>query len=151
MNDVAVIERRIPAMSQAAIDKVRQLENIASKAPQVDILTDHLFHAGVYARTITIPKGVMLTGALIKIATVLIIFGDVIAYIGGECIDLHGYNVLAACSNRKQAFFALGDVHMTMIFHSGAKSVREAENEFTDESDLLFSRHGRNTIRITGE
>jgi hypothetical protein len=151
MSELAVIEKNIPAMSPVAIDKVRQLENITLKAPQVNISTQHLFHAGIYARTIMIPKGVMLTGALIKIATTLIIFGDVVAYIGNETVKLHGYNVLPASANRKQAFVALSDVYMTMFFRSDTKNVKSAEDEFTDEADMLFSRHNsaRNHVRIT--
>lgn len=153
MAELAIAEKRIPAMSALAIDKVRQLENITIKFPQVDIPTHHLFHAGVYARTIMIPKGVMLTGALIKRATILIIYGDVAAYIGEETINLSGYNVLPAGANRKQAFVALSDVHMTMLFSTDALNVADAENSFTDEADRLFSRHenARNHVVITGK
>lgn len=153
MAELAVLEKRIPAMSKLAVDKVRQLENVVLKAPQTDISTEHLFHAGVYARTITIPKGVVLTGALIKLATVLIIFGDIFVYLGDKSTRFRGYNVIPASANRKQAFLALSDVYMTMLFRSDAKSVLEAEEEFTDEAHLLFSRHksARNHTVVTGE
>ena len=68
---LATTENRIPAMKKIAIDNVRQLEKHVLKAPQTKIATDHLFHAGVYARTIMIPAETVLTGALIEIATVL--------------------------------------------------------------------------------
>ena len=41
------------------------------ECPQVAIQTTHHFHAGLYSRTIRIPAGVMITGALIKIPTLL--------------------------------------------------------------------------------
>src|SRR3954451_13515341 len=59
----------IDTMSPAAIDQVRRLEDAALQLPQVAIETGHVLHAGLYARTIQIPAGVLLTGALIRIAT----------------------------------------------------------------------------------
>ena len=153
MPNLALREGRIPAMSQAAIDKVRGLDAIVSKMPQVSIPTAHQIHGGVYTRTITLPAGVLLTGALIKIATTLIVFGKIIVYIGEEATELAGCHVLAASANRKQAFLALEDTRMTMLFATSAKTVEEAENEFTGEAHLLFSRASGaiNHTNITGE
>ena len=153
MNNVAITQNHIPAMSAMAVEKVRQLENIVLSVPQTIIPTDHLFHAGIYARTIMIPSGVVLTGALIEIATVLIVHGDCVVYIGEKAKELHGYNVLAASAGRKQAFVALADTYLTMLFATDAKTVEEAEDWFTDESDLLFSRaeYAINNVTITGE
>lgn len=152
MHDM-ILQDNIPAMSVIAIDNVRQLETYTAKAPQTEIPTTHVFHAGVYARTIKIPAGVILTGALIKIATLLIADGDYIVYIGNDSIKRSGYHVFAASANRKQAFIAISDTYLTMIFATNTKSVQEAEEQFTDESDRLSSRHvdAVNHIIITGE
>lgn len=147
----AVAEARIPAMSREAIDRVRAFEAQALALPQVDIATHHVIHGGLYARTICIPAGVVLTGAEIKLATVLIVAGHVRVTVGDETQELAGYHVLAASKGRKQAFLALADTHLTMIFPSRASSVEDAEREFTDESDRLFSRQGENQVVITGE
>lgn len=143
----------IPAMSKMAIDNVRQLETVVLSAPQTNIPTDHILHAGVYARTIMIPAGVVLTGALIKVATVLVVSGTAIVYLGDESVEIHGYNVFTASSGRKQAFVAVTDTYLTMIFATEVKSVEMAENEFTDEAELLFSRAqgAVNYVHITGE
>jgi hypothetical protein len=153
MSDVAVIGRHVPAMSDAAIDKVRQLEKVALTKPQIDIATDHVLHAGVYSRTILIPTGSLLTGALIKVATTLIVCGDVDVYVGGAKKHVTGYKVLAASAKRKQAFFAHSDTYLTMIFATQSLTIAESENEFTDEADLLFSRRkgALNTTTITKE
>jgi hypothetical protein len=127
-------------MSDAAIDKVRQFESQALSMPQIDIPTSHVIHAGMYARTIMIPAGTILTGALIKIATILIINGNVIAYIGSETIEFTGYNVLPASENRKQAFLAKTDTYLTMIFPTDVDNINDAEEQFTDEADMLISR-----------
>lgn len=140
MSQIEIVNDSVPAMSASAIETVRKLESYTLQAPQTKIPTSHIFHAGVYARTIMIPAGVILTGALIKIATMLIVQGDCIVYIGDQARELHGYHVLAASPGRKQAFIAIKDTHMTMFFSTNAKNVEQAEDEFTDEANLLFSR-----------
>ncbi|MET1025621.1 MAG: hypothetical protein ABWY00_00530 [Dongiaceae bacterium] len=153
MLDILSTENFIAPMSEAAIGKVRALETRAAQLPQEPIATAHLFHAGLYARSIVIPAGVMITGTLIKIPTILIISGDVVMYVDGQARELRGYNVFAASARRKQAFVALTDVSMTMLFQTRAKTVAAAEDEFTGEADLLLSRRdpGSNTVTVTGE
>ncbi|WP_422016094.1 hypothetical protein [Reyranella sp.] len=140
MAEVAPSRPQIAPMSATAIDRVRRLECLASALPQVAICTDHVFHAGVYARTITVPAGVMITGVLIKIPTLLIVQGDAIVHVEGGPLELRGYNVVPAGAGRKQAFVALTDTHLTMIFATDAPDVDAAEREFTDEFDKLMTR-----------
>ena len=130
----------IPAMSDTAVDRVREMETEAAKQPQVSIETHHAFHAGLYARTIRIPANVMITGALIQIPTVLIVSGDAVMYAESGTSRLTGYYVLAAEAHRKQAFLAIQDTFLTMLFATDAETVAEAEAQFTDEVDLLCSR-----------
>jgi len=153
MSKIVAIGRKIPPMSDTCIDKVRQLEEMNSVAPQIFIPTSHLLHGGLYSRTIKIPAGVLLTGALIKIATTIIVSGNIVAYIGDGVLELDGYNIIPASANRKQAFVANTDTYMTMIFPTLAETVEEAEKEFTDEVDMLSSRkHDEgNHVIITGE
>ena len=140
MSDFVPARVHIAPMSAAAIARVRRLESLASSLPQVAIDTDHVFHAGVYARTIKVPAGVMITGVLIKIPTLLIVQGDAIVHVEGWPLELHGYNVLPASAGRKQAFVALTDTHLTMIFATEAPDIDAAEREFTDELDKLMTR-----------
>lgn len=138
-------------MSADAIARVRAMEAEAALLPQVDIHTRNLLHAGLYARTIRLPAGAALTGALIKIATVVIVSGHVSIYVDGEVIELAGYHVLPASAGRKQAFLAHADTDITMLFPSRAATVEAAEAEFTDEADRLLSRSHGSTSLITGE
>lgn len=140
-------------MTSDEIQGVREVEFVSMALPQIDIATTHVIHAGMYARTIFIPAGVLVTGVLIKIGTILIVCGNVLVYLGDEIIELQGYNVLPASANRKQAFATKTDTYLTMIFPSNAENVEKAEKEFTDEVDMLISRNGsvNNQIIITGE
>jgi hypothetical protein len=138
-------------MSQEAIEDVRRFESRLAKLPQIPLDTQHVIHAGMYARTITIPAGVAITGALIKRATLLIVSGHAIMTLCDGAVTIEGYQVIPASAGRKQAFFAYEDTTLTMIFPTRATSVDEAEREFTDEHERLISRHTENEVIITGE
>lgn len=141
----------VPAMSDKAIEAAREFEALCLQQEQVPIVTDHVLHGGMYARTILIPGGTVLTGALIKLPTMLVLHGDARVFVGDGTVDLVGYNVVPASKGRKQIFLARSDTFLTMVFPTQAKTIEEAEEEFTDEAALLLSRHGENHIRITGE
>lgn len=154
MSELIVLPTQIPEMPQQAIDNVRQLEDMSIKnCPQHDMPTLHVMHAGMYARTVLIPAGVMLTGALIKIATLVITSGDIVVYVGEQTMELVGYHVVPASHGRKQAFVARGDTYVTMIFPTDAETIPDAEEQFTDEADKLMSRRddSMNHVIMTGE
>lgn len=153
MSDIIAGQSNVLRMTDKDIAKVRALESAALELPQVDIPTAHVFHAGVYARTIIVPAGVVLTGAFIKCATLLILNGDAIVFLDGEGVEFVGYHVLPAAAGRKQAIAARRDTTLTMIFATAATTVEAAEEQFTDEAHLLFSRlpSAVNTIIVTGE
>lgn len=138
--DIVSTDGLLPAMTELEVAKVSCLEEALLTVPQVEIKTTHKFHAGVYARTIKIPEGVLLTGALIKIPTVLILSGDATVYIGDQSVRMTGYHVLTGSQGRKQAFATHRDTWLTMIFATEANTIEEAEQQFTDEVEMLGSR-----------
>lgn len=153
MRDLVVDVPRIAPMTEAAIDTVRQVEAVVLTLPQVLISTDHVIHAGMYSRTIMVPANTVITGALIKIATMLIVNGDAWVYVGDQSFRVQGHAVLPASAGRKQAFVAVADTYLTMVFPTTASTVEEAERQFTDEAEKLWSRldTAQNRITITGE
>lgn len=144
---------RVPAMSVDAVDKVRKLETLARTLPQLEFVTEHLIHGGMYIRSVSLPAGALITGALIKLATTLILQGEMVVYLDQETVHLYGWNVLPASAGRKQAFVAVTDIHMAMMFPTTATTVEECEKQFTDEATLLppLSAVDRHKIVITGE
>lgn len=150
---LAATEKRVPAMTDASVERVKQLENVLMTFPQISLNTDHVLHGNMYARTVVMPKGAILTGALIKVPTLLIINGHCRVFVGNDAKDVHGYTVLAASANRKQAFLALEETSLTMVFHTDVDTIAEAEVEFTDEYESLASRKEGNhdSFVITGE
>lgn len=144
----------IPAMTPKAIANIEAVERTMLELPQVPIKTLHVLHAGMYTRSILLPAGTMLTGALIKIPTMLTISGDVVVSFGeAQGMRITGTQVFPASAGRKQAFAANQDTTITMTFPTRATSIEEAEAEFTDQNDMLMSRRDPelNTIIITGE
>lgn len=152
MSDLVVASGALPPTTPAAVAKVEEIDAIIRDLPQVEITTKHVLHGGIYSRTICIPAGVVLTAALIKIPTTLTICGHASVLIGdGEEVRIEGYHTLPASAGRKQAYIAHTDTHITMSFRTDAKSVEEAEAEFTDEAERLMSRTCGNETVITGE
>ena len=139
----------IPAMSIRAIENVRRLEARILAGPQVAIATDHVFHAGLYLRTIVMPARLALTGALIKKASTLILSGDADIYLDGEARRFRGYHILTASAGRKQAFFTHRKTTLTMICATTARTVEDVERELTDEVETLGSHYNANRIKIT--
>lgn len=154
MNDLAAPVPHVPAMSPEAIGRAQRLTLASLELPQVEIQTWHVLHGGLYARTILIPAGVLLTGVVVKVQTVLVCSGHCTMYTGeDDTVELDGYHVLAAEAGRKQVFLAHTDTMLTMSFPTKAKTVAEAESQFTDEADMLLSRKqdGAQLELITGE
>lgn len=128
-------------MSRQEIEAVRGLEDhTLATQQQIKLRYQHVLHAGMYSRSVLIPAGRYITGALIKIPTQIIVAGDVIARIGANEVRITGYAVLEAAANRKSVFTAICDSVVTMAFATSAKTVEEAEEEFTDEASRLASR-----------
>lgn len=152
-NSVMAVGQRILPTSERSIELVRKLSELSSQITQEEIITSHILHGGMYSRSVKIKSGTVITGALIKISTLLIIEGDASIYTEGTTTEYYRYNILACSAYRKQAILALSDINLTMIFPSKAKTVEEAEKEFTDETDLLLSHKQsyNNTVMITGE
>jgi hypothetical protein len=149
---LAVPVATLPATTPELLERIRALEKSLIGKEPVEVPTQHVIHAGMYARTIAMPKDHVLTGALMKRATLVIVTGAAAVLAGVEWIELEGYNVVPASAGRKQVFVSRSAVIITMLFPTAARTVEEAEAEFTDEcAGLLSRRQDANTVIITGE
>lgn len=142
----------LPATSMEMLEKIDDAQSKLLTTEQIDLATEHILHGGMYARTIRLQPGVIITGALIKIPTLLIFKGHADVLLGDEWVEMEGSCVLCGIAGRKQVFVTRSDTELTMIFPTQAKTVEEAEAEFTDEADRLMSRRSaRDVVVITGE
>lgn len=140
MSNTLVCSSPLPPCTPEALEKLKSIEKQLLDMPQVSIETEHHLHAGVYSRTIRIPAGVAVSGVMIKCATQLIISGHVRLTCGDKVVELKGFHVLNGTPGRKQIAYALEETFCTMLFATKAKTVEEAEEEFTDEADRLLTR-----------
>lgn len=152
MSMLAIPMATLPATTPQLLERIGELERQLVGHEQVEIPTQHVIHAGMYARTIAMPADHVLTGALMKRATLVIVTGAAAVLAGGEWIEIDGYNVMPASAGRKQVFVSRSPVIITMLFPTKARTVEEAEAEFTDEAaGLLSRRQDANTVVITEE
>lgn len=126
-------------MPPETIEGVIAVEECILKVPQVDLNTEHFLHGGMYCRTIRIPKGTLLTGAFIKLPTVLIISGNIQLWTGLGWVHLVGYHVIPSEKNRKQLGYSIEETHATMLFATEVKNVKDAEKQFTDDWARLMA------------
>lgn len=151
MSDLTTVGQTLPA-SRNLDALARVQEFMLAETPQIPIRTEHVIHGGMYARTIRLQPGTLICGCHYIVPTMLVVNGTARVYVADGWMDMAGYNVLPASSGRKQLFLAITEVEITMLFATSAKTVQEAENEFTDEADLLVSRRDSDDlITITGE
>jgi selenocysteine-specific translation elongation factor len=138
---LALIDNSLPAASPEILEKIALVEaRIRPREHTLQVQMEHHLHAGMYARTCRLAANQVITSVLIKIPTLLIVNGDCVVLAGEKWHELKGYNVIPANSRRKQIYVTRGATEITMIFPTDAKTVQEAESEFTDEADSLLSR-----------
>ena len=133
----------IPTFSPVTTDfrhRIEEFEAFCRTLPQIEPVMEHLLHAGMYFRTARVEANQVFTNVLVKIPTVLIVSGVAAVNVNGRWHWIRGYNVLAAAAHRKSIYLTQTATEFTMAFPSHAKTVEEAEREFTDESEQLLSR-----------
>lgn len=143
----------MPALDDSMLEKVRLLEADVAKHQQASFHTLHMIHGGMYSRTVMVPADHIIVGTLIKVPTQVIVAGTASLLMGNEIKHITGYNVLPGQAGRKGVFVAITDIFITMIFKTDAKTVKEAEEEFTEEAEKLASRREdcSNVFVETGE
>jgi hypothetical protein len=148
-----VTKQALPATPPDIIEKIRSVESMMREREHtLEAQTEHVLHAGMYSRTIRVSAMMVFTSVLIKIPTTLIVNGKCCVFAGEKWHKLEGYNVIPASAWRKQIYITLGPSEITMTFPTNAQTIRQAEEQFTDEADaLLTNRRGTSDlVTITG-
>ncbi len=145
--------RAMPPTPPGIIEKIRLIE--AKMRPHEHTLrvrTEHVIHGGMYVRTIKVAPRMAFTSVLVKIPTILVVNGKCCIFAGDGWYQIDGYQVIPASAGRKQIYVTLGPTEITMTFPTDAKTVEEAEAQFTDEAESLITRRqeGNDLITITG-
>ena len=121
-------------------ERVAEAEADLLALPQVHIHTTSIIHGGMCARTIFIPGGVDLTGALTKIDNFCIIHGDIEVTTDQGPIRYTGFNVIPAKGGLKRGGRTYADTYWTMVWPTQLTDIVAIEDEMTDEGNKLKSR-----------
>jgi hypothetical protein len=119
---------------------VRQAEAYILTLPQIDLGTTHIVHGDVSVRTIFIPAGGHVTGALTNIANVCLIHGDITVTTDNGPQRFTGFHVLPAQPGAKRYGVAHADTYWTTVHHTKLTDIADIEDEMTNESALLQTR-----------
>lgn len=130
----------LPSTPPEVIEWIREVEGRIREFEQLEVTTEHLLHAGMYARTVHLPPMGIFTNVVIKIPTLLVVSGYCYMLAGGRWSKFDGYSAFPADAGRKQICITKKRTSVTMLFPTDAKTVEEAEAQFTDEAGDLLSR-----------
>lgn len=121
-------------------DDVHRLEEMILSAGQVDLQTKHALTGGMYARTIFIAAGTVLTGATHKTDHLNIVCGDISVSTDEGMKRITGYHVITTKAGMKRAGYAHADTVWTTICKTDNTELEEIENELVEEADKLQTR-----------
>lgn len=138
--DISTTEATELLCDMPSRDAVERAERLFMHLPQVPLDTSHVIHGRMCARTILIPAGTFLTGALTEIDNICIVDGDITVTTDDGPRRLTGFHVLPANAGAKRAGLAHADTWWTTIIHTDLKDVSAIENAMTAESEMLQSR-----------
>jgi hypothetical protein len=120
---------------------VRRLEAALLRCPQVDLQTTHALSGGVYARTVFIPAGTVVTGATHKKNHICIIDGDVETILDGTKQRITGRVILNGQKGVKRAVYAHDDTLWTTVCRTDLIDIADIEAELVEEPEQLQTRH----------
>jgi hypothetical protein len=126
--------------SMPSPESVRAMEAHLLTLPQVDLAASHVVHGGMCSRTIFIPAGTVLTGALTNIANLCILSGDITVTTDEGPRRLTGFHVIPAKAGFKRAGVAHADTYWTTIWPTQLSDIEAIEDEMTSESASLQTR-----------
>jgi hypothetical protein len=124
-------------------EAIERLEAEVLKLPQVDLHTTHALAGGVYARTIFIPAGTVLTGAVHKKDHINILQGDITAWTEGGVRRFTGHHVLESKAGAKRAGVAHADTTWTTVCRTDLTDIEAIEAELVEEPERLQTSQQR--------
>ena len=140
----------LPAITpQDARAKVMALEDEIAKLPQVDCPVKHYFSPGLYAREMTIPAGVVLTGAVHRTEHLCTISaGRIVVESGHGPVELCAPCTFVSQPGIKRAGYAIEETVFT-TYHATTTTDLDALCEELTESttaELLGGSHNKQLL-----
>ena len=126
-------------------------EKLARTAPQVDLKVEHHFSYGVYARTVHIPKGIILTGLIHKFENLNILSkGKMRVSIGDRMEVVEAPFIVVSPPNTKRIAEALEDCVWTTIHGTHERDIEIIENYFIAHSEEEYLEFAKQQLPLPG-
>ena len=128
--------------------KVSFAEALLLQQPQVDIPLRHYFSPGVYAREMTVPAGVMLTGKIHKYAQLNILSkGEVSVMLEDGVKRIKAPYTVVAPAGSKRIFYTHEESVWTVILATEETDIEKIEADFTASSETEYQQFLANKER----
>lgn len=120
-------------------DSIDELEDEIIKEPLMDFSTTHVFKGGMYARSLYIPKGVVVTGRRHKTEHINIVSTGSCSVMtedsGGEeeTIEVQAPSMFSSKEGVRKVVYAHEDVIWTTIHTCSSDNVTDALKELTED------------------
>ena len=124
-------------------ESVMELEALSAQAPQAELVTEHALENGMYSRTLFIPAGCVLTGALHKSDHLNIVVGDILVTTDEGVKRVTGHKVLQTKAGQKRAGYALQPTIWTTVCRTEFKSLEDLvkiEDALVEDAQKLQRR-----------
>lgn len=116
-------------------------EEYLLQKPQVEIPIRHFFSPGVYAREMTVPAGVILTGKIHKYAQLNILSkGEVSVLLEDGVHRIKAPYAVVAPPGSKRIFFAHEESVWTVVLATEETDIEKIEDHFTAESETEYQQ-----------
>jgi hypothetical protein len=114
-------------------DKILELEDHIAAMPQIEGRVDHIFSDGLYARTLYIPAGTVLTGKVHKRDHINFLMKGTIRVMTDEGMKLlEAPQIIPSKKGIKRAGFSITDTEWTTVHATTATDVETAEDELVE-------------------
>lgn len=96
-------------------DRVERLESILEKSPQAECPVRSHFAPGVYVREMTVPAGVIATGAVHRTEHLTIVVGHCHLTTDEGVKELVGFHIIHSKPGAKRAIYAIAETKVSTI------------------------------------
>lgn len=121
------------------LQDIQRLQAVLEQYPQEDLEPAHFFAAGLYARELYMPRGVLIVGRIHRHQHLCIqVSGDVLVYAEGwGKRRVTGYGVLVSDPGAKRVLLPLADTRWVTLHANphNIRSVHAIEDELTERDD----------------
>lgn len=132
-------------------DKINAWEALAKTAPQVDLRVEHQFSFGVYARTLYIPRGIILIGQIHKFENLNILLkGKMLVSVGDKMELVEAPFTVVSPPNTKRIAEALEDSVWMTVHGTHEKNIEIIEDYFIAHNEEEFLAFAQQQLKLPG-